>query len=151
MKELYTIEDLSVMTMMSTRTLRNYIAQGFLDGEKMDGAWRFTNEDIETFLNEDFVKQSIQSKKNGIVFNYMTDTKSENSVCVIYDYVNINKEEAENNCEIMVELVNSNQYGKIMFSFSFEGKNNSARIILTGTTRNINALMTKFNSMTLTQ
>jgi DNA-binding transcriptional MerR regulator len=49
MKEFFTIDDLSTITMLSTRTLRNYITQGFLDGEKIDGAWRFTSEDIETF------------------------------------------------------------------------------------------------------
>lgn len=71
MKEYFTINDLSTMTMLSTRTIRNYITQGFLNGEKIEGVWRFTTEDIDTFLQENYVNQSIQSKRNGIVFNYM--------------------------------------------------------------------------------
>lgn len=148
MKEFFTIEDLSTMTMLSTRTLRNYITQGFLDGEKIDGAWRFTTEDIETFLNEDFVNQSIQSKKNSIIFNYMSnDVKNENSVCSIYDYTNIQNDEAENICKRMIELVNSNQYGKVTFSYSFNGKKKIVRIILTGAITKVNALINDFNTL----
>ena len=33
MKEFFTIDDLSVMTMLSTRTLRNYITKNFLSGK----------------------------------------------------------------------------------------------------------------------
>lgn len=148
MKEFFTIDDLSTMTMLSTRTLRNYITQGFLDGEKIDGVWRFTTEDIETFLKEDFVNQSIQSKKNGIVFNYMSnDVKNESSVCSIYDFANIENDEAENICKRMIELVNSNQYGKVTFSYSFNGKKKMVRIILTGTIIKIHTLMNDFNTL----
>ena len=77
----------------------------------------------------------------------MSDVKSENSVCSIYDYTNIENDEAESICKKMIELVNSNQYGKVMFSYSFDGKKKIARIILTGTTIKINALMSDFNSL----
>jgi hypothetical protein len=148
MKELFTIEDLSIMTMLSTRTLRNYIAQGFLCGEKVEGAWRFTAEDLETFFKEDFVNQSIQSKKNGIVYNYLSnDAKEENSVCSIYDYTNIERDEAEIICKRMVGLVNSNQYGKVMFSYSFNDKKKRVRIILTGAIMKICTLMNDFNTL----
>jgi hypothetical protein len=136
------------MTMLSTRTLRNYITQGLLSGEKDGGAWRFTTEDIETFLNEDFVSQSIQSKKNGIIFSYMSsDVKNENSVCSIYDYANIEKDEAEHICKRMIELVNSDQYGKVTFSYSYSGKEKIVRIILTGTITKINTLMNDFYAL----
>lgn len=148
MKELFTIEDLSIMTMLSTRTLRNYIAQGFLYGKKIEGAWRFTAEDVETFFKEVFVNQSIQSKKNGIVFNYMSnDAIEENSVCSIYDYTNIERDEAETICKRMMGLVNSNQYGKVMFSYSFNDKRKRVRIILTGAIMNICTLMNDFNAL----
>ena len=148
MKEFFTIEDLATMTMLSTRTLRNYITQGFLEGEKIDGAWRFTTEDIESFFNEDFVKQSIQSKKNGIIYDYISnEVKNENSVCSIYDYTNIEKDEAENICKRMIELVNSNQYGKVTFSYSFNNKKKIVRIILTGAISNMNALINDFNNL----
>jgi hypothetical protein len=94
------------------------------------------------------VNQSIQGKKNGIIFNYMSnDVKIENSVCSIYDYINIEKDEAESICKKMIELVNSNQYGKVIFSYSFNGKKKIVRIILTGAIIKIDALMNDFNSL----
>ena len=43
MKELLTIEDLAKMTGLSERTIRNYLADGQLEGEKADGAWRLSS------------------------------------------------------------------------------------------------------------
>lgn len=40
MKELSTIDDLSTITMLSTRTVRNYFTQGFLNSNKIDGIWK---------------------------------------------------------------------------------------------------------------
>jgi len=74
------------------------------------------------------------------------DVKIENSVCSIYDYANIRCDEAENICKRMLELVNSNQYGKVTFSYSYNKKKNMVRIILTGTVTQITNLMNDFNS-----
>ena len=123
MKEFFTIDDLSTITMLSARTLRNYIAQGFLAGEKINGAWRFTSEDIEALLNEDFVRQSVQSKNNGIVYDYLlNEAKDESSICSIYDYTDMDPNEAEIICNRMLYLINTNNYGTIKFSYSYKKK-----------------------------
>lgn len=49
MKDTYTINDVALMTGLTTRTLRTYITMGFLSGTKADGAWSFTPEQIEAF------------------------------------------------------------------------------------------------------
>jgi hypothetical protein len=146
MKEFFTIDDLATMTMLSTRTLRNYIKQGFFDGEKIDGVWKFTTEDIDRILKNDFINQSIQSKKNGIVYEYMAnDIKLVNTVCSIYDYNNIGNEEAKRMCSIIMELINTNQYDSLKFSYSYNQKTKMVRIILTGTTNGIYNLMNTFS------
>jgi hypothetical protein len=148
MKEYFTIDDLATMTMLSTRTLRNYIKLGFLEGEKPDGCWKFTAEEIAAFLKNDFVKQSIQSKKNGIIFDYMAnDVKQEDMVCSIYDYNDVNQEEAEKMCTNMLELVNSNQYGNVRFSYEYDDKKKMVRVILTGSTNGIHNLMNQYVAM----
>ena len=68
MKDTYSINEVAMMTSLSTRTIRNYIAAGFLEGEKVDGAWTFTPEQIEAFTQNKTVKPSIKAKKNAIVF-----------------------------------------------------------------------------------
>ena len=62
MKELLTIEDLAKMTGLSERTIRNYLAGGQLEGEKVDGAWRFTEEQFGTFLGQDMVQVDQQKE-----------------------------------------------------------------------------------------
>ena len=111
----------------------------------MDGSWIFTAEDIETFFNEDYVKQSIECKKNAIVYDFMSnDVKKENSVCSIYDYADIGKEEADQICKEMLDLVNSNQFGKFRFSYAYNHTKKMVRIILTGSIMGIHALMNQY-------
>lgn len=145
MREYYSIDDLATMTMLTTRTLRNYISQGLLKGNKVDGAWKFSTEDIDSFFKEESVIQSIQSKKNGLVYDYMSnDAKSENMVCSLYDFTGLKNEEAEKIYKKIVTLVNSDNYGNIKFSYAYNGKKKAARIILIGNTSQIHNLMSEY-------
>ena len=72
------------------------------------------------------------------------EVKDEDSVCSIYDYSNIEHNKAEGICNKMMELVNSNQYGDIKFSYSYNGKKKMVRIILTGTIMKIHTFMNEF-------
>ena len=62
MKESYTISDIVAITGLSDRTIRNYISQKTLVGEKTDGAWRFTPEQLGAFMNDPNVLPSIRAK-----------------------------------------------------------------------------------------
>ena len=44
--ESYTIGQVVMMTGLTDRTIRNYLSLGFLEGEKPDGQWRFTAEQL---------------------------------------------------------------------------------------------------------
>lgn len=50
--ESYTINEVAAMTGFSTRTLRNYINMGILNGEKTDGVWKFTPDDFIDFISD---------------------------------------------------------------------------------------------------
>ena len=83
---MYSLKDLSTMTMLSDRTLRNYLDAGILQGKKENGAWVFTSEQIELFLQNDMVKSAIRTKKNAIVKDFIVNSKKKgNSVCLIWD------------------------------------------------------------------
>lgn len=49
MKDRFSIDDMALITRLSTRTIRNYIADGFLEGDKSSGAWQFTAEQVDAF------------------------------------------------------------------------------------------------------
>lgn len=140
MKNYYSIDEIATMTMLSTRTIRNYIKQGFLNGEKIDGVWQFTIEDIDHFLKNDYVRQSVQTKRNALVYDYMIDNhKSADSVCSIYDYPVENMMEAESKRKKIMERLNSNEYGE--FKFSYDYQKNRVRMILIGNPKQMARLM----------
>ena len=46
----YLISHLVLMTGLTDRTIRNYISSGILQGEKINGLWHFTAEQVEQFI-----------------------------------------------------------------------------------------------------
>ena len=86
MEKLYTIQDIALMTGLNERTIRKYLADSLLQGEKVDGAWRFTAEQFEAFLGQDMVRGSVQAKANAIVYDFLiTDRRKEPTACLILD------------------------------------------------------------------
>ena len=73
MADKYNLNDLSLMTGLSTRTLRNYLNQGLLMGEKENGVWQFSAEELDRFFAEPFVKESLRIKRSGQVFDFMAE------------------------------------------------------------------------------
>ena len=63
MKDTFNIEDMALITGLSTRTIRSYIADGFLEGDKSSGAWQFTPEQVDAFLQNKTVLPTLRSKK----------------------------------------------------------------------------------------
>ncbi len=124
----FTIEDLAGMSGLSTRTIRNYITSGQLEGEKNDGIWRFTPEQFGRFLQQDMVRQSVQAKANGIVYDFLlTERRKEAEGCFIWD-IPVSGDEAEQVLrEKLMERVNASG---VKCAYRFE--NGTARAILTG-------------------
>ena len=82
----YLISHLVLATGLTDRTIRNYIASGILQGEKIDGLWHFTPEQVEEFIRHPAVRPSILSKNNGLVYDFLlNDRKKEPEACVILD------------------------------------------------------------------
>ena len=86
MDRTYDLNELAMMSGLTTRTLRNYLNMGLLEGNKVNGVWQFTVEDIERFFAEPFVKEGMRSKRSSVVFDFLADRKKKGSrSCVILD------------------------------------------------------------------
>ena len=86
MDRTYNLNELAMITGFTTRTLRTYLSRGLLDGEKGNGVWQFSAEDVERFLNEPFVKEGLRIKRNAVVFDFLAETsKKSGRACVILD------------------------------------------------------------------
>ena len=50
-EKLFTVEDIAQMTSLTSRTIRNYLKNGTLQGNKIGGQWRFTMDNIRQLFN----------------------------------------------------------------------------------------------------
>ena len=86
MDKYYTLNQVAMMTGLTTRTLRNYIKMDILKGEKIDGIWNFSEEEFAEFIQNPYVKPSIQAKNKAIVFDFLAQNeKRTNEICTIID------------------------------------------------------------------
>ena len=82
----FDIKELAMITGLTDRTLRNYIASGVLRGEKVNGVWRFNEEQVQSFVSDPAVYPSLLAKRNAAIFDFLKDTdKPQSRCCVILD------------------------------------------------------------------
>lgn len=128
MNKTYNLNELAMMTGFTTRTLRNYLNQGLLHGEKVDGMWQFDAGEVDRFFKEPFVKEGLRIKRNAAVFDFLADTaKKTNRTCVILDLPVSDEEGAAVSaffCEKMLHATDA--------AFTYHRDRGMSRVILTG-------------------
>ena len=130
MEKYYTLNEVAKMTGLTTRTLRNYLKMNVLRGEKVDGIWNFTEEEFAEFIQNPYVKPSLQAKNKAIVFDFLSQNeKRTNERCTIID-VNVDTHEAEEISSFFCNAINKRKEENI--NFSFEKNGSYVRVILRG-------------------
>ena len=137
MEERYNLNELAMMTGFTTRTLRNYMNQGLLVGEKVNGAWQFTAAELDRFFGEPYVKEGLRIKRSSLVFDFMADgRKTSERTCVILDIpASVTKGNAISAfiCDRIAEVKDIN--------FNFGWDRGTARVILTGAAESVAHIM----------
>ena len=124
----YLINHLVLITGLSDRTIRNYISSGILQGEKINGLWHFTPEQVECFICHPAVRPSILAKHHSAVYDFLLDNKkSACEICTIMDLPGKDKKEI---AEYFCYRISNEDYHSVYFSF--DGVANVPRIILKG-------------------
>ena len=127
-EELYLISHLVLITGLTDRTIRKYLAQGLLEGEQINGIWHFTPEQVEAFLAHPAVRPSILAKHNGIVYDFlMQDKRTQKESCLILD---LPGEDCKAAGEYFSYTISNGDYRNIRFSF--DGVGTTPRVILSG-------------------
>ena len=138
--EYYLINQLSLITGLTDRTLRNYIPAGILEGEKVNGTWHFTIEQIEAFITHPSVRPSILAKNNSLVYDFLIERHEQRSeMCVILDIPGKNKNAISS---YFCDRISNEDFHNIRFSF--DGISDSARVILKGSTEDVQQLVNGF-------
>ncbi len=124
----YLINHLVMFTGLTDRTIRNYIASGILKGEKINGMWHFTPEEVERFISDPAVRPSITAKMNSLVYDFIiSDKKSSEGMCAILDLPGKNRKAV---AEYFCCSISSGTFTKI--DFYFDGVGKTPRVVLTG-------------------
>lgn len=142
MSQYFSISDLCLFTGLTDRTLRNYLSNGILQGEMIDRAWAFTEDQVQAFLQHPSVQPSIQAKKNALITDFMLDNfKKTPQMCVIWDLPDRHGQSISDFfCrEITSDASLSN------FHFSFQDIDGTARLILKGEQADIIRLLNRFH------
>ncbi len=145
MKKSYTINEVATMTGLTTRTIRNYLKAGLINGEKTNGIWTFSSEDYYNLLNNPTIKPSIQAKNNAVIYDFLiNDRKKTNNICSIIDLY-VEEDEANEISQFFCNAINTiNDTVDLNFKFEKHGKN--VRIILSGADEIIVEILNKYYS-----
>ena len=138
----YNLNELAIMTGFTTRTLRNYLVQGLLKGEKESGAWMFTAEELDRFFSEPFVKEGLRIKRNSVVFDFLAErNKTAGRTCVILDIpcsVEKGNEISAFFCEQMNHASDT--------VFTFDSDKGVSRVILSGAADQVEKILKAYYS-----
>lgn len=137
---MYTIEELSLITGLTTRTLRNYLKKDILQGSKESGLWEFTEQQIINFIHHPSVWPSIKAKHCAIVYDFLARQGSgENEMCVLLDRT-LGEKEAKELADFFCNT--AKRLSHIRFAFSYQC--GIARCILKGQEDDIKQVMHEF-------
>jgi len=138
----YVINHLVMFTGLSDRTIRNYISSGILQGEKINGLWHFTPEEVEEFISHPSVRPSILAKNNGLVYDFILDNKkTKEEICLILDTPCMDKQTI---AEYFCYNISNGNFSNIQFSF--DGIKENARVILKGDASQVLKLVNEYYS-----
>ena len=144
MQDMYTINHVALMSGLSSRTIRNYMKMGFIEGEMINGVWHFSAEAVGDFFANPNAAPAIKAKRNALIFDFLADDdKQQDEMCTVIDQ-RVNLEEANAISEFFCDAINRAWSGVIRFGFSFNG--NQARIILTGPEDAVQQLLAAYDN-----
>jgi hypothetical protein len=134
----YNLNQVAMITGLTTRTLRNHLKQGLLKGEKVDGNWIFTEEELDEYIADQTVKQSILAKQHAVVYDFLADPyKKTNRICTIMDFP-VSVDEALGIAQFFGKEIND--HGSDI-EFRYINEKNYARFILSGSEEQVHDLM----------
>ena len=139
---MYDINNLSLITGLTDRTLRNYLSMGILKGEKQEGKWLFTEEQVDEFISHPAVTPSLKAKRNALIYDFLAENSSNNRLITVLQ-INADKNRAGEISEFFCNKMKSMKNAD--FSFTYE--KGRAQVILKGDEDEVSKAMTEYYSL----
>ncbi len=138
----YCIGHLVQCTGLTERTIRTYLASGILQGEKINGVWHFTPEQVDAFLRHSAVRPSIQAKNNGVVYDFLLNPSRENHRCCMI--LDLPGDDPKALTEFFCYAICNGDFHN--FQFAFDSLDKTPRVILRGETGVVLQLVKEYYS-----
>lgn len=136
--EIFTVDEVAQILGMHSKTIRRYISEGKLKGNKVGGQWRVKSTDLKAFMNKDEYSERIKSENKSELRDFVEGTDSVLSgrvqVCTIIDiYVN-SPEEIKPVTQRLIDIMNSGDpsQGNAKFQYIYHAEEKKARFTLWG-------------------
>ena len=134
----YNLNQVAMITGLTTRTLRNHLNKGILKGEKVDGNWSFTDQELEAYMANPSVRQAIMARSHAVIYDFLANSyKQTNRICTIMDFP-VSTEEALGISQFFSREIC--QHGSDI-EFRFINERHFARFILSGSEDQVKDLM----------
>ena len=137
-EKLFTVDDIAKMTSLTSRTIRNYLKNGTLQGSKIGGQWRFTMENIrQLFDNSSFSNDRSRNNRLQVmnfVNNKIPGKSGDIRICTIIDYFCHSHAERHQMYEKLVTVINNkpDDSSPAKFDYEYIEKDGKARFTLFG-------------------
>ena len=133
----FTLSQLAEITLLTERTLRTYLREGLLQGEKTPRGWRFTREQAFTFMSSPAVRRAMNANRMAQAEDFLhrrMDTAGQ--TCAVTD-IPVDDDAAS---RLMDAALAQAAEGGVRMVWHCEG--GMARVILRGETDRVTAAMT---------
>lgn len=136
----YTLADLALMTGYSTRSLRTFYRQGLLTGTLVEGKYSFSEEDLDFFMAQPFIKSGLTTKFRMKVNHFLEEEHTQHpATCLIHDEPD--REQAEQLNSILLEYINRECRERFSYTYLFDDKKGVSRFIFIGQIKDLTAVM----------
>jgi len=137
---MYTIKDVALMSGLTDRTLRNYLKMGILVGEKKDGIWYFTDEQVQDFMQNRYARAAIEAGRNAVLYDFLQSyDMQENTACIV---LHLPKEKPLAVSSFFCRAVCNRKGVKMTFDHD-KGRN---KVILVGSLQTVHEIIREFYS-----
>ena len=141
MKKNFNINELSMISGFTTRTLRNYIKKNVLEGDIQSAVWVFTEKQIRKFLETPSIQKKTIQKNAAIVTDFLHHPNLRgNRLCMILDMTAAEAKKKKAVATFCDAIVQSE--GDVRFSSQRYG--NRIRVVVEGAENTVVGIMKRY-------
>ena len=128
-EKLYTVADVAQVTGMTSRTIRNYLKDGTLTGQKIGVQWRFTEDEIKKLFSRQTPGESSPSQ---IVRGFLGEQEREtDAFCALLDVPGVTELDG---MELYQKLQEKRSEGISSMSYEYHDEGQLLRVAVSGDT-----------------